>query len=85
MKEPLPELHAFPDSLVFARRLAGELGRPVERIALHHFPDWESLVRVRATPRTPIANIGACSIKYVSRARRMRASSPARSARAARR
>jgi ribose-phosphate pyrophosphokinase len=53
VKEPLPELHAFPDSLVFARRLAGELGRPVERIALHHFPDWESLVRVRATPRAP--------------------------------
>jgi ribose-phosphate pyrophosphokinase len=48
-----PELHAFPDSLVFARKLGGALGRPVERIALHHFPDWESLVRVRATPGAP--------------------------------
>jgi ribose-phosphate pyrophosphokinase len=48
--KPGPELHAFPDSLVFARRLGGALGWPVERIVLHHFPDWESLVRVRATP-----------------------------------
>jgi ribose-phosphate pyrophosphokinase len=47
---PLPELHAFPDSLVFARKLGGALGWPVERVALHHFPDWESLVRVHATP-----------------------------------
>lgn len=49
MSTPLPELHAFPDSLVFARKLGGALGWPVERVALHHFPDWESLVRVRAT------------------------------------
>jgi ribose-phosphate pyrophosphokinase len=48
--KPRPELHAFPDSLVFARKLGGALGWPVERVALHHFPDWESLVRVRATP-----------------------------------
>jgi len=47
------EVHAFPDSLVFARKLGGALGRPVERIALHHFPDWESGVRVRATPGAP--------------------------------
>jgi ribose-phosphate pyrophosphokinase len=50
VSNPLPELHAFPDSLVFARRLGNALGWPLERIALHHFPDWESLVRVRATP-----------------------------------
>lgn len=50
MSNPLPELHAFPDSLVFARKLGSALGWPLERIALHHFPDWESLVRVRATP-----------------------------------
>jgi ribose-phosphate pyrophosphokinase len=50
---PTPEVHAFPDSLLFARKLGGALGRPVERIALHHFPDWESLVRVRATPGAP--------------------------------
>jgi len=43
-----PTLHAFPDSLVFARRLGRALGWPVERIELHHFPDGESLVRVRA-------------------------------------
>jgi ribose-phosphate pyrophosphokinase len=53
VKQPLPELHAFPDSLVFARKLGSALGWPVERIALHHFPDWESLVRVRATPGAP--------------------------------
>ena len=50
MRTPPPELHAFPDSLVFARKLGGVLGWPVERVSLHHFPDWESLVRVRATP-----------------------------------
>ncbi len=43
-----PTLHAFPDSLVFARRLGRALGWAVERIELHHFPDGESLVRVRA-------------------------------------
>jgi ribose-phosphate pyrophosphokinase len=41
-------LHCFPDSLVFARKLAGALGAPLERVALHHFPDSET--RVRATP-----------------------------------
>jgi ribose-phosphate pyrophosphokinase len=50
---PLPELHAFPDSLVFTRKLGAALGRSVERITLHHFPDWESLVRVRATRDAP--------------------------------
>jgi len=45
---PPPALHAFPDSLVFARRLGRALAWPVERIELHHFPDGESLVRVRA-------------------------------------
>jgi len=45
---PPPVLHAFPDSLVFTRRLGRALGWPVERIELHHFPDGESLVRVRA-------------------------------------
>jgi len=50
---PRPELHAFPDSLVFARKLGGALGWPVERIVSHHFPDGESRVRVRATPGAP--------------------------------
>ena len=50
---PAPVLHAFPDSLVFARRLGRALGWPVERIELHHFPDGESLVRVRAEAGAP--------------------------------
>jgi ribose-phosphate pyrophosphokinase len=41
-------LHAFPESLVFARRLGRALGWPVERIDVHHFPDGESRVRVEA-------------------------------------
>ena len=49
---PAPALHAFPDSLVFARKLGRALGWPVERIELHHFPDGESLVRVRAEAGT---------------------------------
>jgi ribose-phosphate pyrophosphokinase len=50
---PPPELHAFPDSLVFARKLGRALGFPVERIVSHHFPDGESCVRVRATQGSP--------------------------------
>ena len=50
---PAPALHAFPDSLVFARKLGRALGWPVERIELHHFPDGESLVRVRAEAGAP--------------------------------
>ena len=50
---PPPALHAFPDSLVFTRRLGRALGWPVERVELHHFPDGESLVRVRAEAGAP--------------------------------
>ena len=50
---PPPALHAFPDSLVFARKLGRALGSPVERIVSHHFPDGESCVRVRATWGSP--------------------------------
>ena len=42
------ELHFLPDSAAFARRLARALGIPARRIALHRFPDRESLVRVVA-------------------------------------
>lgn len=48
-----PVLHAFPDSLVFARGLGRALAWPVERIDLHHFPDGESRVRVAAVAGTP--------------------------------
>jgi ribose-phosphate pyrophosphokinase len=48
-----PVLHAFPDSLVFARKLGRALGWPVERVALRHFPDGESLVTVRAAAGAP--------------------------------
>jgi ribose-phosphate pyrophosphokinase len=39
-------VHCFPDSLVFARKLASALGAPLARVALHHFPDAETRVRV---------------------------------------
>jgi ribose-phosphate pyrophosphokinase len=39
-------VHCFPDSLVFARKLASALGTPLARVALHHFPDAETRVRV---------------------------------------
>ncbi len=39
-------VHCFPDSLVFARRLASALGAPLSRVALHYFPDAETRVRV---------------------------------------
>jgi ribose-phosphate pyrophosphokinase len=50
---PRPEIHAFPDSLVFARKLGAALGWAVERTEVHHFPDAESRIRVRATPGAP--------------------------------
>jgi ribose-phosphate pyrophosphokinase len=50
---PTPVLHAFPDSLVFARELGRALAWPVARIELHHFPDGESRVRVEAEPGVP--------------------------------
>lgn len=43
-----PYLHAFPDSLPFARRLGRCVARAVAPIRLHRFPDGESLVRVTA-------------------------------------
>jgi ribose-phosphate pyrophosphokinase len=39
-------VHCFPDSLVFARKLANALGAPLSRVALHYFPDAETRVRV---------------------------------------
>ena len=39
-------VHCFPDSLVFARRLASALGAPLTRVQLHYFPDAETRVRV---------------------------------------
>jgi ribose-phosphate pyrophosphokinase len=42
-------VHCFPDSLVFARRLASALGAPLARVALHHFPNAETRVRVEPT------------------------------------
>jgi len=39
-------VHCFPDSLVFARRLASALGAPLARVALHFFPDAETRVRI---------------------------------------
>lgn len=46
-------LHAFPDSLPFARALAEALGSPLAEVALHRFPDGESRVRVCARPGAP--------------------------------
>jgi ribose-phosphate pyrophosphokinase len=43
-------VHCFPDSLVFARRLASALGAPLARVALHYFPDAETRVRVEPGP-----------------------------------
>jgi ribose-phosphate pyrophosphokinase len=37
---------AFPDYLSQAQRLAAKLGVPLAEVALHHFPDGESLVRL---------------------------------------
>jgi ribose-phosphate pyrophosphokinase len=42
------ELHFLPDSSAFARRVARALGVPARPVALHRFPDRESLVRVAA-------------------------------------
>jgi ribose-phosphate pyrophosphokinase len=39
-------VHCFPDSLVFARKLASALGASLARVALHYFPDAETRVRV---------------------------------------
>ena len=43
---PATLVHVFPDSLAFGRRLAAALRRPLRPVALSHFPDGESLVRV---------------------------------------
>jgi ribose-phosphate pyrophosphokinase len=40
-------VHAFPDSARFGQRLARSLGVGCARVAVRHFPDGESLVRVR--------------------------------------
>jgi ribose-phosphate pyrophosphokinase len=41
-------VYAFADSIAFARRLARSMAVPIEQVREHHFPDGESLVRVRA-------------------------------------
>lgn len=43
-------LHAFPDALAVARRLAGALRLPLRPVAVSRFPDGESLVRVDHRP-----------------------------------
>ena len=47
---PTPMLHAFPDALPLARALHQQLGWPLAEVALHHFPDGESRLRVAASP-----------------------------------
>jgi ribose-phosphate pyrophosphokinase len=47
-----PTLHAFPDALPQARALAALLGWPVAEVALRHFPDGESSLRVAAPAST---------------------------------
>jgi ribose-phosphate pyrophosphokinase len=44
------ELHYFPDSGVFARRLARALDVPARPVHVHRFPDGESRVEVAARP-----------------------------------
>lgn len=39
-------VHCFPDSLVFARRLASALGAALARVSVHYFPDAETRIRV---------------------------------------
>lgn len=43
----LHRLHTFKDSEHFARRLARALNEPLALLAEHHFPDGETLLRVR--------------------------------------
>jgi len=40
-------IHVFPDSLAFGRRLGRAAHLPTARVALHRFPDGESLVRIQ--------------------------------------
>lgn len=47
-------VHCFPDSLVFARRLAQALGAPLARIEVHYFPDAETRVRVEPGERAAL-------------------------------
>ncbi|WP_305097188.1 ribose-phosphate diphosphokinase [Croceibacterium aestuarii] len=47
-------LFGFPESGELAARLAGELGVSSGAVALHRFPDGESLVRVDPPPETVI-------------------------------
>ncbi len=47
---PRFRIHVFPDSERFGRRLARDMGLPAAGVALHAFPDGESLVRVRLPP-----------------------------------
>jgi ribose-phosphate pyrophosphokinase len=48
-QDPVPgPLHVFPDTAAFGGALARAAGRAVAPVAVHRFPDGESLVRVRA-------------------------------------
>lgn len=40
-------LHAFPDTEAFARHLRRATGLGLAQVALHHFPDGESLIRIK--------------------------------------
>jgi ribose-phosphate pyrophosphokinase len=44
---PATRVHAFPDSEGFGRRLARATGSGCTSLAIHRFPDGESLIRVR--------------------------------------
>jgi ribose-phosphate pyrophosphokinase len=46
-RQPALQIHAFADTARFARQLAEALRVAVVPVDLHHFPDGESLVRVR--------------------------------------
>ncbi|QJE73982.1 ribose-phosphate diphosphokinase [Aerophototrophica crusticola] len=47
-------LVGFPDSRAFAQSLAQALGMSWREVALHRFPDGESLVRLEAAPREAV-------------------------------
>jgi len=47
-------IQGFPESETAARKFAGAAGLAFEKVALHHFPDGESLVRVAAAAETTI-------------------------------
>lgn len=47
-------IHAFPEAAAAAARLSGAAGIPFRDIAVHRFPDGESLIRVDSATETAI-------------------------------